>query len=82
MMEVSTDLFMDRVVLYIAYIASFTAVNVLTPRCSYLFIHVQCVRTQIAKLIFYCQRYPGGVVLKDTPKDHFCINEYDAQSLT
>lgn len=72
MMEAPTNLFMDRLILYIADIASFIAVNVLTPRSSYLFNLVQCIWlcTQIAKLILFCQMYLGGDVLKKTHKDN------------
>lgn len=42
---------------------SFIAVNIWTPRCSYLFNFIWLC-THIAKLILFCQKYLGGVVLK------------------
>lgn len=75
-MMAPTNLFMDRDVFYIADIASFTAVNILPSRCCCLFNLVQCIWlcTHIAKLILFCQTYPG-VMLKEKHTDHFCIKK-------
>lgn len=44
-MEAPSVLFINRLVLNIADIALFMAVNILTPRCSHLFIDVHCICT-------------------------------------